>query len=95
MIGSVLIVIGLYSVLWGKHKEKQEEDRLKQLEFIPKAVKGIQENGNHVTTRVSKNNLDDDDIEMNGAKSQKAEANKVSDVVIAMPMKAPQMMPKE
>ncbi|KAI6676008.1 hypothetical protein NL676_036804 [Syzygium grande] len=95
VIGSVLIVIGLYSVLWGKHKEKQEEDRLKQLEFIPKAVKGIQENGNNVTTGVSKNNLDDDDIEMNGAKSQKAEANKVSDVVIAMPMKAPQTMPKE
>jgi drug/metabolite transporter (DMT)-like permease len=25
VLGSVLIVIGLYSVLWGKHKENQEE----------------------------------------------------------------------
>ncbi|KAF8028142.1 hypothetical protein BT93_E0911 [Corymbia citriodora subsp. variegata] len=94
VLGAVLIVIGLYSVLWGKHKEKQEEDRLKQLGIIPETVKGVQENGNNDITGVSKNNLEDD-IEMNGVESQKAEANKLSTVVITMPVKAPQMMPKE
>lgn len=89
MIGAVLIVIGLYSVLWGKHKEKQEEERLKQLEILPEAIKGVLENGNSVIT----GDLEDD-IEMNGVESQIAEANKVSAVVIAVPMKAPQMMPK-
>ncbi|KAK3422803.1 WAT1-related protein At5g07050 [Eucalyptus grandis] len=86
VLGAVLIVIGLYSVLWGKHKEKQEEDRLKRLETIPEAVKGVQENGNNVTNGVSKDDIEDD-IEMNGVGPQK--------VVIPMPMKAPQMMPKE
>lgn len=94
VLGAILIVIGLYSVLWGKHKEKQEEERLKQLEIIPEVVKGVQENGNHVITGASKNNLGDD-IEMNGGELQKAEANKLSAVVITVPTKAPQMMPKE
>ncbi|KAK8651496.1 hypothetical protein V6N13_141097 [Hibiscus sabdariffa] len=34
VIGSILIVMGLYSVLWGKHKEEEEEE-------IPEAVKRL------------------------------------------------------
>lgn len=37
VLGSVLIVIGLYSVLWGKHKETQEESRALAME-LPMAV---------------------------------------------------------
>lgn len=43
-----MIVIGLYWVLWGKHKEKQEEDqRRKMQQELPEVVKGnsVQENG--------------------------------------------------
>lgn len=36
VIGATLIVVGLYSVLWGKYKEFQE----KEAEIIPKLVKG-------------------------------------------------------
>ncbi|KAK4771655.1 hypothetical protein SAY87_032187 [Trapa incisa] len=39
IIGAVLIVMGLYSVLWGKHKEKQEEDRQRKLLELPEVVK--------------------------------------------------------
>ncbi|KAK4483574.1 hypothetical protein RD792_010773 [Penstemon davidsonii] len=50
VIGSAIIVIGLYSVLWGKYKEEQE-DRLKRklLEELPEAIKdntNTQVNGN-------------------------------------------------
>ncbi|KAK4748917.1 hypothetical protein SAY87_015503 [Trapa incisa] len=47
VIGAVLIVIGLYSVLWGKHKEKQEEDLKRKMQELPGVVKGtsVQENG--------------------------------------------------
>ncbi|KAJ6713929.1 WAT1-RELATED PROTEIN [Salix viminalis] len=44
IVGSVLIVIGLYSVLWGKHKEKMEV--IDSDQEIPEPVKGVQGNGN-------------------------------------------------
>ncbi|WOL01832.1 WAT1-related protein [Canna indica] len=40
VVGSVLIVFGLYSVLWGKHKENREEE-LEAMD-IPLAIKGMQ-----------------------------------------------------
>jgi hypothetical protein len=43
IIGSVLIVAGLYSVLWGKHKESLEKEA-KAME-IPMAIKAIDGNG--------------------------------------------------
>lgn len=42
MLGSILIVIGLYSVLWGKHKESVEN----KAEEIPDAIKVGQVHGN-------------------------------------------------
>ncbi|KAG8055082.1 hypothetical protein GUJ93_ZPchr0001g33008 [Zizania palustris] len=39
VLGAVLIVIGLYSVLWGKHKETQEKEAAKSME-LPVAAKG-------------------------------------------------------
>ncbi|CAL4908192.1 unnamed protein product [Urochloa decumbens] len=38
ILGSVLIVAGLYSVLWGKHKENQEKEEAAAME-IPVAIK--------------------------------------------------------
>ncbi|XVE68431.1 hypothetical protein DITRI_Ditri09bG0068100 [Diplodiscus trichospermus] len=77
VIGSILIVVGLYSVLWGKHKENKEEE---VVEEIPEPVKAIQANGNTI--------LVIGDIEANEVELQKAEAhNKLSAVAITMPMR--------
>lgn len=35
MIGSAIIVIGLYAVLWGKYKEEQEQGAMKKVEELP------------------------------------------------------------
>ncbi|GLT93425.1 hypothetical protein SLE2022_112190 [Rubroshorea leprosula] len=45
VIGATLIVIGLYAVLWGKHKESKEKELA---EVVPEPVKYVQENGNAV-----------------------------------------------
>ena len=44
MIGSAIIVVGLYSVLWGKYKEDQEN---KLLEEIPEVIKANNNNNNN------------------------------------------------
>ncbi|KAK6228559.1 hypothetical protein SCA6_000899 [Theobroma cacao] len=76
VIGAILIVMGLYSVLWGKHKENKEKEANE--EEIPEPVK-IQANGNTI--------LVIEDIEANEVELKKlAEANKLSAVAIAMPM---------
>ena len=76
VIGSILIVIGLYSVLWGKHKENKERE---VEEEIPEPVKSIQANGNTI--------LVIGDIEANEVELKKEEANNnLSAVSIAMPM---------
>lgn len=42
VIGSVIIVVGLYSVLWGKYKE--EKQPMRELDEIPEAIKGTNNN---------------------------------------------------
>ncbi|XP_011034692.1 PREDICTED: WAT1-related protein At5g07050-like [Populus euphratica] len=76
IVGSILIVIGLYSVLWGKHKEKMEIDP----ETIPEPVKGVQGNGNSM--------LVVEDIEANEVKLQKAAPanSNFSATAMSMPM---------
>ncbi|KQK06283.1 WAT1-related protein At5g07050 [Brachypodium distachyon] len=44
ILGSALIVAGLYSVLWGKHKENVEKKEAEAME-IPVAIKGVECNG--------------------------------------------------
>ena len=39
MIGSAIIVVGLYSVLWGKYKEDQEQKNTLIIQEIPEIVK--------------------------------------------------------
>lgn len=49
MIGAVIIVVGLYSVLWGKYNEEKEEKQKMKLQEIPEAIKdntNTQVNGN-------------------------------------------------
>ncbi|KAK8563233.1 hypothetical protein V6N12_011286 [Hibiscus sabdariffa] len=66
VVGSILIVMGLYSVLWGKHKESKEKENEMEMEDEP--IKAIRANGN--TTLVI------GDIEANRVlQLQKNEAN--------------------
>ncbi|KAH8512603.1 hypothetical protein Peur_056599 [Populus x canadensis] len=84
IVGSALIVMGLYSVLWGKHKEKMEVDP----EEIPEPVKGVQGNGNSIVVI--------EDIEANEVQLQKAEANNnFSAMAMSMPMALPDLPHKE
>ncbi|RVW43653.1 WAT1-related protein [Vitis vinifera] len=69
----LLIVAGLYSVLWGKYKEFKE----KEAETIPEAIKGAGENGGMKT--VMEETEEDNDIEM-----QKSQANKLSTPAVAV-----------
>ncbi|ESR45618.1 WAT1-related protein [Citrus sinensis] len=67
VLGAILIVVGLYSVLWGKHKEKMEEFGVDE---IPDPVKGNQVNGNFTASAMI------EDIEANHhVELQKSEAN--------------------
>ncbi|CAA2983878.1 WAT1-related At5g07050-like [Olea europaea subsp. europaea] len=86
VLGGVLIVIGLYSVLWGKYKEYKEKDA----EEIPEPVKlGI--TGDNKTMMI-------EDIEANIIEMHKRETNKVLPVpaiVISAPMPQPPMIAME
>ncbi|XP_030520412.2 WAT1-related protein At5g07050-like [Rhodamnia argentea] len=54
VLGAVLIVAGLYSVLWGKHKELQE----KEAEEIPEPVKDHQNGHTHDLEAAHNNGLE-------------------------------------
>ena len=83
MLGAVLIVIGLYSVLWGKHKEG-----IANKEEIPEAIKYPQVNGINGIPVI-------EDIEANGDELKNADHqvtnNKlvISSVAISMPIQDP------
>ncbi|KAI4300925.1 hypothetical protein L6164_034251 [Bauhinia variegata] len=66
VVGAILIVMGLYSVLWGKYKEYKE----KEAELIAEATKCCIENGRMATVMEV---IEENDIEM-----QKSEAGKES-----------------
>ncbi|KAG8372170.1 hypothetical protein BUALT_Bualt12G0038600 [Buddleja alternifolia] len=81
VLGAVLIVIGLYSVLWGKYKEYKE----KEAEEIPEPIKNFGP-GNH------QNPIED--IEANINEIHKNEENKMSVPALAIttPMPQPPMI---
>ncbi|KAI3472393.1 hypothetical protein Pfo_029514 [Paulownia fortunei] len=82
VLGAVLIVIGLYSVLWGKYKEFKE----KEAEEIPEPVKG--------GTGNNQNAMIIEDIEANTVEMQRNEANRmyVPAVAISAPTRQPPMI---
>ncbi|CAN6351025.1 unnamed protein product [Urochloa humidicola] len=61
IIGSVLIVAGLYSVLWGKHKENLEKEEAAAME-IPVAIKGVDADNGRI-------------VELDEVQLEKAQAN--------------------
>ncbi|XP_075646413.1 WAT1-related protein At5g07050-like [Castanea sativa] len=76
IIGSILIVMGLYSVLWGKHKESIEN----KVEEIPDVIKSTQVNGDAISKM---EHIEADEIEM-------GKGDKLSSIAITMPMKGNQ-----
>ncbi|XP_054796072.1 WAT1-related protein At5g07050-like [Prosopis cineraria] len=86
VIGSILIVIGLYSVLWGKHKERVESkvNEVDQDIALPMKASPVDANNNN-----NNNNkyADDKQLTINEAKSEKGDKSisKIDSVHISMP----------
>lgn len=74
VLGAILIVVGLYSVLWGKYKEYKEKEAI---ESIPEAVKGTGGDNGRMATVM-------EDIEANDFEMPKGEANKETLSVVAI-----------
>lgn len=76
----MLIVAGLYSVLWGKHKENLEKEA--EAMEIPVAVKGVDGNG-----RI---------VELDEVQLEKAQANaKRAAVAVTVPAEEVRMQGKD
>ncbi|KAJ1285845.1 hypothetical protein BS78_03G309200 [Paspalum vaginatum] len=53
VLGAVLIVIGLYSVLWGKHKETQEKEEEEAMELpVASKTKGIYDDDSFIIKEI-------------------------------------------
>ncbi|KAE9588679.1 putative EamA domain-containing protein [Lupinus albus] len=65
VIGAIVIVMGLYLVLWGKYKEYKEKD----MEIVTKAIKCCTEENGRMETVM-------EDDEVNDIEMQKGEASK-------------------
>ncbi|KAL1536069.1 WAT1-related protein-like protein [Salvia divinorum] len=79
VIGSAIIVVGLYSVLWGKYKEDQEQKHKLVLEEIPEVIKPNNNNNNN------NNN--------NGIVGGNVEEEKAAAVAIDLPIFTPPIKP--
>ncbi|KAK9170545.1 hypothetical protein Syun_002685 [Stephania yunnanensis] len=71
VLGAVLIVAGLYSVLWGKYKEYKDQNEA--ADTIPQVIKGIEENGVIATVKlVEEDAANDVEMQKVGAKVDNA-----------------------
>ncbi|KAF7819161.1 WAT1-related protein [Senna tora] len=79
VIGSVLIVVGLYSVLWGKYKEHKEKEA--EISIPEGTTKGCEQNGRLQTVvEVGEEN----DIEMQNGTEARKESMTTSALVITV-----------
>ncbi|EYU26922.1 hypothetical protein ABFS82_02G108000 [Erythranthe guttata] len=79
VIGSVIIVVGLYAVLWGKYKEEKEESQKRKLLEIPEAIK---DNNNNNTQLINGN------VQLmigNGVEAKADQADKCPSIAIDLP----------
>ncbi|KAF3319726.1 WAT1-related protein [Carex littledalei] len=77
VVGSVLIVIGLYSVLWGKHKENKEKKEREVME-LPVALKSIEGNGKIIEV------VEIDEVEFEKASANNRMVSSLDQTVIAV-----------
>lgn len=74
ILGAVLIVAGLYSVLWGKYKEFKEKEN-----ELPEAIKDVRENGTMFV-------IEDVETGKSVVEMQEAEVNTLSSVNVTVPL---------
>ncbi|KAI3868035.1 hypothetical protein MKX03_035251 [Papaver bracteatum] len=74
ILGAVLIVAGLYSVLWGKYKEFKEKEN-----EIPEATKDVNENGTMLV-------IEDVETGKSVVEMHEAEVNTLSSVNVTVPL---------
>lgn len=96
MIGSILIVAGLYSVLWGKYKESKEKEKEAEIIIIPEAIKGLS-SCNNTNTQNGKlqtvmEESEENDIEMQISTSTEAtkdSSSTASDIAVVINVSKP------
>lgn len=93
IIGSVLIVAGLYSVLWGKHKENAEKKEAEAME-IPVAIKGVDGNG-RVMDIVELDEVQLEKAQVNGKAAAAAAHEHAAVVAVAVPAEEARMQGKD
>uniref|UniRef100_A0A0E0DRC1 EamA domain-containing protein n=1 Tax=Oryza meridionalis TaxID=40149 RepID=A0A0E0DRC1_9ORYZ len=93
IIGSVLIVAGLYSVLWGKHKENAEKKEDEAME-IPVAIKGVDGNG-RVMDIVELDEVQLEKAQVNGKAAAAAAHEHAAVVAVAVPAEEARMQGKD
>ncbi|RZC83224.1 hypothetical protein C5167_046011 [Papaver somniferum] len=74
ILGAVLIVAGLYSVLWGKYKEFKEKEN-----ELPEAIKDVRENGTMFV-------IEDVETGKSVVEMQEAEVDTLSSVNVTVPL---------
>nr|CAD1829139.1 unnamed protein product [Ananas comosus var. bracteatus] len=85
--GSVLIVAGLYSVLWGKYRENKEKKEQEAME-IPLAIKAIERNGRIMDI------VEVDQVELEKAKANNRMVSSVDQAVVAVAVPDPEIQMK-
>ncbi|XP_071720077.1 WAT1-related protein At5g07050-like [Rutidosis leptorrhynchoides] len=89
VMGSILIVIGLYSVLWGKYKEYKEKEFAEQILDPVKANSGNNNNNNVMMIDV----IDANDLEMQ--KNEMYKSSVPTTIAISAPIPTPPMIAVE
>ncbi|XP_008810183.2 WAT1-related protein At5g07050-like [Phoenix dactylifera] len=83
VLGAVLIVAGLYSVLWGKYKENKEKKEQEAME-LPMAIKGNEGNGQVMDI------MEVDEVELEKAKANNKMISTLDQKVIAVSVPIPE-----
>ncbi|KAJ0977991.1 hypothetical protein J5N97_013465 [Dioscorea zingiberensis] len=94
LLGGVLIVGGLYSVLWGKYKENKEKKEREAME-LPLALKGIEGNGKIMEIKEIQHEVEPDQMK---AKSNGTFSSSLDQGVVAVsvpPVQEATMIGKE
>jgi hypothetical protein len=76
VVGAILIVIGLYAVLWGKYKENKEQER--EAIKLPVALKLIEGNGTIIEV------VEIDEVELEKAIANNRMTSSLDQAVIAV-----------
>jgi type II secretory pathway component PulM len=89
VVGAILIVIGLYAVLWGKYKENKEKER--EAIKLPVALKSIEGNG----TIIEVVEIDEVELEKVAANNRMSSSLDQAVIAVSLHMQDDQMKARE